>query len=87
MKSQKPGCGFPMARMIGFFSLATGTFIRFTIGSYTGRQTGETSLLRSIFDRLLPGRILLADRYCASFSLHAEGERRGVEFVSMSTVW
>lgn len=82
MKSQKPGCGFPMARMIGLFSLATGAINHFAIGPYTGKQTGETSLLRSIFDRLLWGRILLADRYYASFWLLAEGERRGIDLVA-----
>ncbi|WP_246109582.1 hypothetical protein [Roseimaritima multifibrata] len=30
MKSQKPGCGFPIARMIGVFSLATGS-IQFNV--------------------------------------------------------
>src|SRR6056297_2836171 len=82
MKSQKPGCGFPMARMIGLFSLATGAINHFAIGPYTGKQTGETSLLRSVFDRLLRGRILLADRYYASFWLLAEGERRGIDLVA-----
>ncbi|TWU04040.1 hypothetical protein [Neorhodopirellula pilleata] len=67
MTSQKPGCGFPIARMIGVFSLATGAINHTAIGPYKGKQTGETSLLRTALDRILPGRILLADRYYASF--------------------
>src|SRR6056297_3410142 len=67
MKSQKPGCGFPIARMIGLFSLATGSIQFNALAPYQGKQTGETSLLRTIIDRILPGRILLADRYYATF--------------------
>lgn len=67
LKSQKPGCGFPIARMIGVFSLATGAINHLAMSPYQGKQTGETSLLRTILERILPGRILLADRYYANF--------------------
>ena len=60
---QKPGCGFPIARMVGVFSLATGAVQLTAIGGYNGKQTGETSLLRSILDRVSPGTILLASAY------------------------
>jgi putative transposase len=82
MTSQKRGCGFPIARMIGVFSLATGAINHTAIGPYKGKLTGETSLLRTILDRILPGRILLADRYYASFWLLAAGEMRGVDLVA-----
>lgn len=82
MSNQKPGCGFPIARMIGVFSLATGAINHMAIGAYKGKQTGETSLLRTILDRILPGRILLADRYYASFWLLAAGEMRGIDLVA-----
>lgn len=76
LAGQKPGCGFPIARMIGMFSLATGAVMHLAIARYKGKETGETALLRSILDRILPGRILLADRYYASFWLLAAGEMR-----------
>lgn len=82
MTSQKPGCGFPIARMIGLFSLATGAINQTALGPYKGKLTGETSLLRTILDRLSPGRILLADRYYASFWLLASGEMRGIDLVA-----
>lgn len=82
MASQKPGCGFPIARMIGVFSLATGAINLTALGAYKGKQTGETSLLRSILDRILPGRILLADRYYASFWLMAQSERKQIDLVA-----
>lgn len=82
MKSQKKGCGFPIARMVGLFSLATGAINSKAIGPYKGKQTGETSLLRTILDRLSPGQILLADRYYASFWLLALSESRGIDLVA-----
>ncbi|WP_236696780.1 IS4 family transposase [Rhodopirellula islandica] len=80
--NQKPGCGFPIARMIGVFSLATGAINHLALSAYQGKQTGETSLLRSILDRILPGRILLADRYYATFWLLAASEMRGIDLVA-----
>ncbi len=82
LASQKPGCEFPIARMIGVFSLATGAINHTAIGPYKGKETGETSLLRSIFNRILPGRILLADRYYASFWLLAANEMRDIDLVA-----
>lgn len=79
MTSQKPGCGFPIARMVGVFSLATGAINHMAMAPYKGKQTGETSLLRIILGCISPGRILLADRYYASFWLLAAGEMRGVD--------
>ena len=82
MASQKPGCGFPIARMIGLFSLATGAINFTAMAAYQGKQTGETSLLRTILDRILPGRILLADRYYGSFWLLAMSELRNIDLVA-----
>ena len=69
MESQKPGCGFPIARMIGVFSLATGAINFTAMAAYQGKQTGEASLLRTILNRIARGRILLADRYYATVTL------------------
>lgn len=82
MESQSPGCGFPIARMIGLFSLATGAVSRVAMAAYQGKQTGETSLLRSILHHVLPGRILLADRYYATFWLLAASEMKNIDLVA-----
>ena len=82
LKSQKRGCGFPIARMVGLFSLATGAIERFAIAPYAGKQTGETSLLRLIWTRVLPGQIVLADRYYATYWLLASSEKQGIDFVA-----
>ena len=82
LESQGPGCGFPIARMIGLFSLATGAVNRVAMDAYQGKQTGETSLLRSILHHVLPGRILLADRYYATFWLLAASEMKNIDLVA-----
>jgi len=62
--------------------MATGAINHMAMAPYKGKQTGETSLLRSILDRILPNRIILADRYYSSFWLLAAGEMRGIDLVA-----
>ncbi len=63
MKSQKPGCGFPIARILVIFSLSVGTVLEAAIGKYKGKQTGENSLFRELYYALAEGDVILADRY------------------------
>ncbi len=46
--AQKPGIGFPIARVLAVMSLATGCLVDATVGPYSGKETGETSLLRRL---------------------------------------
>ena len=62
-KSQKPGCGLPIARVLVVFSLAVGTVIGAAIGAYAGKQTGENSLFRALHHTLSEEDVVLADRY------------------------
>jgi Transposase DDE domain len=80
-KSQAPGLGFPIARILVVFSLAVGTVLDAAIGPYHGKQTGELALLRQISARLERGDILLADRFYCSFWLIAEMQARGIDVV------
>lgn len=82
LKNQKRGCGFPIARMIGVFSLSTGAIRSYAISCYEGKQTGETSLLRSILHQFSRGQILLADRYYAGFWMMAQSELNGIDLVA-----
>lgn len=50
MKSQKKGVGFPIVRFVVIMSLTVGTILNYAMGAYSGKGTGESSLLRSIFD-------------------------------------
>jgi hypothetical protein len=72
-KSQKQGCGFPLLRLVGVFSLATGAMLARAVGSI---EQGERTLfktLRSVFAR---GDVALFDRGFSDFatiaSLHAQ---------------
>ena len=74
---QKPGLGFPMIRLVVLFCLATAAVLDAAVAPYCGKGTGELSLLRSIWDELHAGEVLLADRlYCSWFEmalLHGRG--------------
>lgn len=78
---QKPGLGFPIARLVGVISLATGSLLDYAIAPYQGKETGELALLRSILSCFFPGDILLADRYYCSYFLIALLQSMGVEAV------
>jgi hypothetical protein len=64
---QKPGVGFPLARIVAIISLATGAVLDLAIGPCKGKRTGETSLLRTLLRRIKAGSILLGDRSFASY--------------------
>src|SRR5688500_13361526 len=64
---QKPGLGFPMMRVVAVMSLHCAAVLAAAVGPYSGKQSGETSLFRTLFGCLAAGDVLLADRYYASF--------------------
>lgn len=61
--NQKPGCGFPIARILVVFSLAVGTVLEAAMRPYQGKQTGENSMFRELHAMLKEEDIVLADRY------------------------
>ncbi len=79
--SQQPGLGFPIARLVGVISLATGALLDYAVGPYQGKQTGEHALLRTILSCFVPGDILLADCYYCSYFLIAMLQTLGVDAV------
>jgi hypothetical protein len=80
--AQKPGLGFPLARLVVLFSLAVGTVLDAALGRYQGKQTGETALFHTLDDSLHEGDILLADRYYGSYWELALLRRRGADLVT-----
>jgi hypothetical protein len=77
VSGQRPGCGFPIARIVVVFSLAVGTVLDAAIGKYQGKQTGENSLFRTLHGLLQEGDVVLADRYFSGwFDLALLQERR-----------
>ena len=77
--NQTPGVGLPIARACVVLSLATAAVHDLAIGSYQGKQTGETALLRDILDCLDTGDVVVFDRYYCSFMMLALLQRRGVD--------
>lgn len=80
-KSQKPGCGFPIARILVVFSLSVGATLEAAIGKYKGKQTGENSLFRGLYDVLTEGDVILADRYFSGWCDIAMPLQRGMDVV------
>jgi len=76
-RAQKSGVGFPIVRMVVLISLATGVACDLALGPYKGKETGETALFRTLWERLQEGEIVLGDRCFASFFGIAGLSQRG----------
>jgi len=66
--NQKKGCGFPVATLVGCFSLATGALLDWVEGNL---KNNEQSLCRKLFHLFEKGDVLLADRGFCSYALIA----------------
>lgn len=62
--SQKSGCGFPLMKIVGLFSLASGALLHFAKGNL---HVHDSLLFRSMTGFLQKNDILLADRGFCSF--------------------
>src|SRR5215469_4867111 len=78
---QKPGLGFPLARLMVLLSLASGACHDLAIAPYAGKGTGETTLLRQMYESLSPGDVVLADALFDNYFLACELRDRGIELV------
>ncbi len=58
-KGQEKGCGFPVMRIVGIFSLATGVLLDVAKGALS---VHERTLFRSLWGLFEPGDVALADR-------------------------
>ena len=81
-KTQAEGLGFPIMRAVALCSLATGMIMALACGPYAGKETGETALLRALFDALSRGDVVLSDRYFGGWFMLALLQESGVDFVS-----
>ena len=66
-RTQRPGVGFPIARLVALFSLASGAVLDMAVGPYRGKGTGELSLFRGLVGRLQPNSVVLGDRYFCNY--------------------
>jgi hypothetical protein len=74
-RSQKPGCGFPLIRLVGVFSLATGVLLDYAKGN---KHQHELRLLWKLLEGFKPGDLAVADRGFCSYVLLALLPLRGV---------
>jgi len=70
--TQKEGCGFPVARIVGLFSMATGAIVDLAVGSL---KVGELTLWQRLWENLKPGNVVVGDRLYPNYAdlclLHA----------------
>ena len=76
--SQKPGCGFPTARICACFSLESGALLSYAIGN---KKSRELPLFRKQWKMFKQGDIFLGDKgFCSYFDI-ANLEKQGVDSV------
>ena len=63
--NQKPGCGFPIVRIVGLFSLVTGAMSNLLMGTW---KTHELPLARPLYATLRRGTIVLGDALFGSYA-------------------
>jgi hypothetical protein len=80
--NQKPGLGFPLARITVALSLATGACHDLAIAPYQGKGTGEKTLFRRMYDSLNPGDVVLADALFDDYFIACELCNRNVDIVA-----
>jgi hypothetical protein len=78
---QKTGLGFPIVRLVGLLSLATGACVDYATGPYQGKGSGETSLFSQLINTLGKNDLLLADRYYTTYAIIALLMRQGTSLV------
>jgi len=80
-RSQKPGLGFPLCRVVGLVCLGCGALLNAAVGRYRGKGGDEQSLLRSILDTLERGDLLLGDAFYATYFLLCTLRERDIDAV------
>ena len=78
LATQKPGCGFPSARVCACFSLETGVLLSYEIGS---KKNHELPLLRKQWKTFQDGDIFLGDKGFCSYYDTAKLKEQGVDSV------
>ena len=70
-KTQRKGVGLPIARAAVILSLATACAMDLAVGPYSGKETGETALLRQLLRSFVFGDVAVVDRFYCSFMMIA----------------
>ena len=83
--AQKPGLGFPLARIAAVFSLACGAILDVGICRYAGKGQSELGMLRTLWNLFRPGDVMLADRLMCAWTEMVMLQQRGVDCVCRLT--
>jgi hypothetical protein len=75
---QKPGCGFPVLRLVAFMSLATGAVSRYSLGNL---HDHEQRLFQELRTHLKADDIVLGDRNFGTFANLVLLKRQGADGV------
>jgi hypothetical protein len=78
-RSQQPGLGFPLCRMVGILCLGSGALLDAAIGPFRGKGADEGTLLRSILNSVEGGDVLLGDAYYCTYFLLCSLVERGCD--------
>ena len=80
-REQKPGLGFPIARIGALIGLSSGAMLGYQIAACEGKGTGEQSLLTNMLGHLNAGDVLLADALLATWWIIQGAISRGADIV------
>lgn len=80
-RSQQPGLGFPLCRMVGLVCLGSGALLNVAVGRNRGKGADEQTLLRSILETLQRGDLLVGDAFYATYFLLCTLRERGIDAV------
>lgn len=75
---QKPGCGFPVVKLVACFCLASGALLEWVEGTL---KEHDCRLLQKLLSAFKKGDVVLADRGFSSFATLATLRARGVDSV------
>jgi len=78
---QKPGLGFPIARIGALIGLASGAILGYQVVACEGKGTGEQTLLGNLLGQLNTGDVVLADALLATWWIIEGAQRRGADVV------
>src|SRR5437764_6291422 len=79
--AQRPGLGFPLARIGAVFSLACGAVVGLGLCRYAGKGQSDLGVLRNLLDLFRPGDVMLADRLMCAWTEMVMLKERGVDSV------
>ena len=79
---QKPGLGFPLARIVALICLGSGAVLDWAMGPYHGKDSSEQALFRTLLDDLEADDVLLADCYYCSYWVLAILKARGIDLLT-----